>query len=224
MDGIVYPVVISDQKATLRTAQEAGRVVVGWLHPGGEQDLSPARYLVEDPDVAGERYLERIVRRHYGWPWTIAATGRLLIREFCIADLKQIPKETGDSGDDRIFTSQETLTAYIKSQYGFFEYGIWAVIRKTDHALVGKAGVTGRGGRLELGYHIFRPYRKLGYATEACQAILTYAAAEFECPVYAETQTGNRESVKVLNKLGFTLAAEKCIPPAPDCCQYVWNC
>lgn len=224
VDGILYPVVISDQKAALLAAQEAGRVIVGWLHPGGDQDLSPARYLVEDPDAAGEHYLERIVRRHYGWPWTIAATSRLLVREFYAGDLEQLPKEAGDSGDDRIFTNNETLTAYIRSQYGFFEYGIWAVIRKTDHALVGKAGVTGRGGRLELGYHIFRPYRKQGYATEACRAILKYAAAEFECPVYADTNTSNVESIKVLKKLGFTQTAEKGNPPAPDCCQYVWNC
>lgn len=223
--GILYPVVISDCKAVLLAAREAGKVIVGYLHPGGEQDLSPARYLVENPDTASDSYLERIVFRHYGWSWIIAKTGRLLVREFNLKDLEQIPQETGDRRDDRIFTTKDTLKAYISCQYGFFEYGIWAVVRIKDNILIGKAGVTDCEGRLELGYHIFPPYRNQGYATEACRSILTYVAAEYNCPVYAKTKSGNAESVRVLKKLGFTRTEhQKYNPLAKDFFQYVWNC
>jgi len=222
--GTLYPVVISDSKAVLLTAKEDGKAVVGYLHPGGEQDLSPAVYLVENPDLAGDCYLKRVVRRHHGWPWPITKTGRLAVREFHLDDLGYILKETGGHMDDRIFTSKDTLRAYIRSQYGFYEYGIWAVVRKEDNRLIGKAGVTGCGGRLELGYHIFKPYRNQGYATEASRAILTYVAAEFCCPVYAKTRTGNVDSVKVLKKLGFTRTEQTGNPPAKYWCQYVWNC
>lgn len=222
--GVLYPVVISDRQAALLAAQEDGRVIVGYLHPGGDQDLSPARYLVEAPDQADELYLERVVHRHYGRPWPIAETGRLLIREFHLEDLGQIPQEAGDDPDDQIFTSGDTLNAYIRSQYGFFEYGLWAVVRRRDNRLIGKAGVTDCESRLSLGYHIFSPYQNQGYATEACQAVLTYVAAAFNCPVYAKTRTGNAASMKVLEKLGFNRLVQTGNQSAKDWCQYVWNC
>lgn len=187
-----------------------------------EQDLSPAEYLVEDPDTADDHYLERVVYRHYGWPWNIAETERLRIREFHLKDLGQIPAETDSTGDDRIFSEKDTLEAYIRFQYRFFDSGIWAVIRKNDECLIGQAGVTDCGGRLELGYRIFRPYRNCGYATEACRAILAYVDKEFNQPVYAKTETGNAASVNVLKKLGFT-QPETGNLPGQDWYQYVWN-
>lgn len=104
---------------------------------------------------------------------------------------------------DRVFYDKDKLESYIKSQYRFYEYGIWAVVRKADDVIVGKAGVTNLeesehsefGNKtipteesaeyLELGYHIFRPYRRQGYAEEACRAILNYAKEELACPVCA---------------------------------------
>ncbi len=224
VNNIEYLVVISDEKMTLLAAKQAGRVIVGYLHPEGDQDLSPAEYLVEHPDAADDIYLERVVRRRYGLPWQITETERLQIREFGIEDLPKILPEYTDSEADRIFTNAETLDAYIHSQYRFFEYGIWALIRKEDNILIGKAGITDGESGLELGYHIFSPYRGCGYATEACRSILSYVKTELAAPVNAKTETGNQASVRVLKKLGFVLMEGKYNPPEPGWYQYVWNC
>ncbi|MGL5435967.1 MAG: GNAT family N-acetyltransferase [Lachnospiraceae bacterium] len=221
INGITCPVVISDCRITLLAASEAGRVIVGYLHPQGDQDLGPAEYLIECLESADDTYLERIVRRRYGLPWQIAETERLTIREFCTEDWSRIPQEPADRDADRIFTDAAMLTAYIGSQYRFYEYGIWAVVRKEDNVIVGKAGVADSDMRLELGFHIFVPFRNRGYASEACNAILAYVKEELDCPVYAKTETGNLASVRVLEKLGFTLMEERYNPQGQDWYQYV---
>ena len=35
------------------------------------------------------------------------------------------------SEEEELFRDQEKLAAYIKGQYGFYEYGTWALVRKT---------------------------------------------------------------------------------------------
>ena len=130
-----------------------------------EKALPMARYVAETTDAVTERYLEQVVRREKGMPWIIKETDRLRIREFMAKDAGQVPEEPEDQKDDRIFQDQEKLEAYIKGQYGFFGYGLWAVERKEDAKIIGKAGITqcDEEGRMELGYHIFAPYRRQAF-------------------------------------------------------------
>ena len=169
VENMIIRVVISDDEKTLLAAKAAGRVIVGVAGENGERALPMARYLVAAEAAATEQYLEQVVRREKGLPWMIKETDRLLIREFTAKDAGQVPQEPEDQEDDRIFQDREKLTAYIEGQYGFFGYGLWAVERKTDRRIVGKAGITGcdEEGRMELGYHIFTPYRRQGYGEEA---------------------------------------------------------
>ena len=113
---------------------------------------------------------------------------------------------------DQVFYDVEKLKAYIKGQYRFCEYGIWALVRKTDGRIIGKAGLSnakeretvranGSDEELELGYHVFHPYRRQGYAEEACRAILDYAKNELDCPVCACVAGENTASVRLLRKL-----------------------
>ena len=166
------------------------------------------------------------MRRHIGLPWIIAETDRLLIREFTPDDIAQMPEEPDawytveERAADKIFYDKDKLEAYIKSQYRFYEYGIWAVVRKADGVVVGKAGVTnleepehGESEHeimlpeesteyVELGYHIFRHFRRQGYAEEACRAVLNYAKEELACPVCAHVAKENTASIQMLEKLG----------------------
>lgn len=219
-----YCVVISDDQETLLAARAAGRVPVGLL---GEKDLSAARYLIETMDTADEQFLERVVRRELGLPWIIGESDRLILREFTMEDLTQIPQEPGDQDADRVFYTPDSLEAYIRGQYGFFEYGLWAVVRKEDGRIMGKAGVVGAEEnplKLELGYHIFLPYRRRGYAQEACRMILDYVTETYECPVYAVTEDANRASRCLLEKLGFELMTQKYNGSEPGRCRYEWCC
>ena len=73
-------------------------------------------------------------------PWIIAETERLVIREFTAEDAAHMIQEDVGPGDE-IFHRREKLTAYIDSQYRFFEYGIWAVVEKESMTVIGKAGL-----------------------------------------------------------------------------------
>lgn len=252
-----YPVVVSDERKALLAAKAAGRAFVGLIYleeDGGgsqEDDIWDAEYLAT-PDAICPEYLERIVRRHIGLPWIITETDRFIIREFTVEDIAGMPEEPDvwftqeEREDDQVFYDAEKLKAYIKNQYRFYEYGIWALVRKTDGRIIGKAGLSnakerdfaganeaeGQLGKaaesgndfeskrradsengvpdangmedrefLELGYHIFRPYRRQGYAEEACRAILDYAKKELECPVCACVAEENTASIRLLRKL-----------------------
>ncbi len=264
VENKAYPVVVSDEREALLAAKAAGRVFVGLIYmeneirqqvvdeagdragklsdaAHGTENLWDAEYLAA-PDAICPEYLERIVRRHIDLPWIIAETDRLLIREFTQDDIPQMPEEPDvwytekERTADKVFYDKDKLEAYIKSQYRFYEYGIWAVVRKADGVIVGKAGVTNQkesghdefenkripekksenttipmeesAEYLELGYHIFRPYRRQGYAKEACRAILNYAKEELSCPVCARVAKENTVSIQLLWKLGVQYVVE----------------
>lgn len=64
---------------------------------------------------------------------------------------------------------------------------------------------------LELGYRTFAPYRRRGYAEEACRLILAYIEDWYEeddCEVeiFAVTRASNLASENLLRKLGFNIS------------------
>lgn len=241
INGQRYMVTISDEQQTLLAAKAAGRVVVGLLHERGEPALGAAEYLIETLDTADTQYLERIVRRHIGFPWTIAESERLIIREFTMDDIPQVIPDADDGESDAVFYTPDKLAAYIRHQYRFYEYGVWAVVRRSDGVILGKAGITDWDGRcgwetgmaevpfewkpgVELGYHIFSPYRKQGYAGEACRMILDEVTRERNCPVYAVTDSANEASIRLLTKLEFGFIGQRYSGAARLRYLYGWNC
>ena len=92
-------------------------------------------------------------------------------------------------------------------QYGF---GLWAVERLSDGHFIGDAGLTMQSiegvSRHEIGYHIHRGDRGLGYATEAARACLDFAfenvGAGFVCSV---VHPENPASAKVAERVHATM-------------------
>lgn len=158
---------------------------------------------------------------------------------------------------DSIFYDKDKLQAYIDSQYRFYEYGIWALVDKSSGKLIGKAGIFNGEDLpeegLEIGYHVFEPYRKQGYAFEACEGILKYAAEQLsvcqstsrvqeemkrstenqECgeredelrmSLYAKIDPSNEVSIHLAKKLGFELTARKYTESTQSHDLYVWSC
>ncbi len=225
VNGREVPVLISDEKEALLAAKAAGRAIVGLWRPGQEmEEISAARYVVENIGDTTEEYLERVARRHLGLPWHICETERLLIRELFADDFDEV--WTNQIG--RGFGSIEELEAYTKNQYAFYEFGFWALVEKKTGELVGMAGLTvpgtpsdeeARGERLEryvlrtsesegeileLGYHIFSKFRRMGYAMEACQAIIRYGTEELMASEFVvRIAVDNEKSKRLAWGLGF---------------------
>nr|WP_314465811.1 GNAT family N-acetyltransferase [uncultured Clostridium sp.] len=240
IEGKNFRVTISDEYEALRSALAEGRAVIGlWDRERTDQCLTPAAYLVESLSDLTPEFLERVVRRKEGQPWNIASTRRLLIREFMASDADEIPKEPDGGKNGELFCSRETLESYARQQYGFYEYGIWALFDRDKKTIVGKAGIFNldvgedeemssfikkNDTPLELGYHIFTPYRRQGYAGEACKAILTYAASSLTDRIYARVLEENRASVSLLESLDFQLKGRTHSGSASPQCLYEWNC
>lgn len=225
VDGQVYTVVISDEYEALLAASAAGRAILGlWDSSRSGVDLSPATYLAERLEDVDEEYLEQVVRRRFGLPWKIAETKRLVVREFCLKDAGAVLAEEKRAGDAGIFDTRERLEEYIRCQYGFYQYGLWALVRKADGKIVGKAGLTDFLEGLELGYHIYEPYRGEGYGLEACREILNWSRVYQNCPVYAKIDASNEASIRLACACGFQLIQKKYTEAGRCLCLYSWNC
>ena len=170
VDGRICPVTVSDENKALLAAKAAGGAIVGiWREnrgenrsepgdenrnePGGDtpgmscgeaetdrdtSGLDACLYLVTGEEDVTADLLEKAARRHLGLPWIIADTPRLRIREFTDND----PLEKPNPWDCGVFAEEETRRAYIRHQYRFSEYGIWALEEKAGGRIIGKAGIT----------------------------------------------------------------------------------
>ncbi len=163
IDNKSYMVVVSDEIQALLAAKAAGRAVVG-VTEGSRRDMGGIPYVVPAPEDATEELLELVLRRHLGLPWFIERTGRLVIREFVREDAPAIPQEEYGR-EEEIFRSPELLALYIKNQYGFYEYGTWAVVHRETGELIGMAGVS--NPRLPEDMEIFLTHAGMAGRTEA---------------------------------------------------------
>lgn len=201
VEGIRYPVTVSDDNEALLAAAAAGRAIIGIWDPSVRPlgaGFDACLYLVCEMEAADDMLLEKAVRRQYGLPWIIAQTKRLLIREFTKDD--PLEAESADDGDG-VFSDRARREDYIDNQYRFHECGLWALVLKKSGVIIGKAGITAG----QLGYHIYGPFRGRGYAFEACSAILGYAEEELGLRhVRIKTGEGNEASVRLAEALGFS--------------------
>ena len=139
IEGKEYTLLISDEPQALLEAKASGRAVLGCLDTGnGEgasRDFQGIPYVVPSMEYVTEELLELILRRYLGLPWLIDETERLYIREFVKEDAENIPEEEYGK-EEEIFRDPDKLEVYIKNQYGFYEYGTWAVLKKSPSLLI----------------------------------------------------------------------------------------
>ena len=86
-------------------------------------------------------------------------------------------------------------------------YGIWPVVHKGDHRVIGECGVTQIPGwepDVEIAWIFNKAYHGQGYATEAARAVIEYAFSELEITrLYALIDRFNAPSIAVANRLGM---------------------
>ena len=149
-------------------------------------------------------------------------TDRLIIRKLCRRDILVWAEFFLDKAsfdfiglqDDRqpCDHSERWMERQFK-RYREGEYGLMALIEKESMKLVGQCGLitmnVQREGELEIGYHILKEHRNMGFATEAA---LAFRDKVFENNITENLitviNTNNMLSVKVTNKLGFNKAGE----------------
>lgn len=210
--------VISSDQRILDLAAEKNVTAIGYQPPHSGSFLK-ADMVVEGFDEIDPGFFLRTYERHFHIPWTIAETKRCIIREFSMQDLDALYDMYQEAGMTDYMEAlycyeeeREYQKAYIENMYRFYGYGMWLVFEKETGGLVGRAGIEHSEkleGEFELGYAVRTKYQKQGYAFEACQAIIAYAATELEISkLHCLIQKDNTKSIKLAKKMGFSFEKE----------------
>ncbi len=206
---------VTDSSVMLSELRQRGDYGIAFLHDHNRQeDFSGAAYAVTDIADLEWESLEKAYLRLAGKPWKVLETDRCLVRETTVEDVEEFyriyaePSITyymedlfPDPADEKAY-----IRNYIKEIYGFYGYGLWTVLRKADHEVIGRAGLSWRQGfdMPELGFVIGVPYQRKGYAYEVCEAIAEYGERELGFQeIQALVRKENEASLSLCRKLGF---------------------
>ena len=127
----------------------------------------------------------------------------------------EIPGDWPDEHDARFLRLR---LGQLQRDAALSEWLLRAAVLREEHVMVGHAGFHGPPGvngpakesALEVGYTIFSPYRGRGLATEAVQALMTWAREQRGIHDFlASVSPENAASLAVLAKLGFVQSGEQ---------------
>lgn len=147
----------------------------------------------------------------------ILDTPRLTLREFTTDDAGFIVELLNDPGwlryiGDRGVRTEADARAWIDERlvgsYRRHGYGLWAMQRRTDGALLGMCGLVRRDSLPDpdVGYALMSHARGHGLAREAAAACLQYASRHLGLGrVLAITRPDNESSVATLRAIGMRL-------------------
>jgi ribosomal-protein-alanine N-acetyltransferase len=103
----------------------------------------------------------------------------------------------------------DLIVAFVEGQVGEMERDVgfyWSVRQSSDGTYLGSVDLSDidwRHHRAEVGFILARPAWGQGFAYEAMQAVMGYAATQGLKRLWARTHVGNNASEKLLLKLGF---------------------
>ena len=150
----------------------------------------------------------------------ITTTDRLIIRHLDSDDVAALCQLFGDAevmryGDG--VQSRDWVAQWIQranTHYQQWGYGPYAVVQTATGTLIGYCGlflfddVNGRP-EVEIGYRLIRSFWGHGYATEAAQAVATYATTTWGIKrLIALIDPSNVASIRVAHKLGMHYEAD----------------
>jgi ribosomal-protein-alanine N-acetyltransferase len=109
---------------------------------------------------------------------------------------------------DNLVISRERAAEVIagsQADFAAHRYGLWSVVENTSGRIIGFCGLRSgdEEGVPELLYGLLPRYWGHGFATEAAQAVLSYAFALGYPEVVAATDVPNDASARVLERLGM---------------------
>ncbi len=148
---------------------------------------------------------------------TILATARLRLRQLTLDDaafILELVNEPawlryiGNRGVRTLDDARDYLSKRILTMYARHGFGLWAVERKTDAALLGLCGLLKRDALddVDLGFALLTRFEGCGYAREAAAATLAHGQKIFGLKrIVAITAPENPRSHALLAALGFAL-------------------
>jgi ribosomal-protein-alanine N-acetyltransferase len=149
---------------------------------------------------------------------------RLLFRTW---EIKDIDKALALWGDPLVMTfigkgglSREQAEARLLSEISCQEKNkvqYWPIFQKTDNQFIGCCGLkpwvhSAKGGH-ELGFHIVQTAWGKGFAQEAAGEVVRFAKAQRMSHLMAGHHPENRNSKKILERLGFEFVEKVFYPP-----------
>lgn len=151
-------------------------------------------------------------------------TERLHIRPFTIDDASFIlallnsPGWLKYIGDRKVYTltaAEEYLREKLIPDYAKFNYGFFCCERLKDGVAVGMCGLTLRPylDEPDIGFGFLEAHCGQGYALEAAQAVMQYAAEKLNIEkILAFTLPTNIRSIRLLKKIGLKEAGPFFVP------------
>ncbi len=214
-----YPegtLVLTDSQAVIDECEARHIPVAGYEHDSIKG--LKCQHLLLDVDDVDDYVFENIYRRCKNIPWFIAETERCFIREFSMDDLDDLFELYSKPGVtefmEPLFEYEEERQYeqnYIDYIYKLYGFGMWLVYDKMSKELIGRAGIEVRDtcdkeNQAELGFCISSDRWRMGFAYEVCSKIIEIAFDEYGITsLIARCDPGNIASVKLLEKLGFSI-------------------
>lgn len=153
-------------------------------------------------------------------PSVVLETDRLVLRRWRVSDAA-LQRELWTERDPRVpphrrispdgHPTIEDLEDRIRNDLPDASLGLLAAERRSSGDVIGYCGlipnVHGQDGEPELAYEFLRKVWGNGYATEAAQAVLGWAAESGYRRLWATIREWNAPSRRVMDKLGFVETA-----------------
>lgn len=158
----------------------------------------------------------------------LPVTARLRLRRFTVDDMTfvlqlftdaDVIRYIGDRGVHNLADARRYVELRLLSAYRRYGFGLYAVTRRADDALMGMCGLVQRKGLddVDLGFAFLPLYRGQGYAREAATAVLAYAQNVLKLPrLAAITDPENGRSIHLLQILDFQFQKQIQLPNDPD--------
>lgn len=179
-----------------------------WISSTCKERPLPIQCLVQAAIVNGQ-YVALASHRK---PMKPLQSERLELREWNPSDaswlsaLNSNPEVIQFTGDTE-FSSQEEALRLIQSYPNYQQdgFGRWMVIHKIDDRPIGWCGLKNNPWGIDLGFRFFSEYWGNGIATEAALSTLKWAKAAGLSRIIGRTLSGNKASIRVLEKVNMKL-------------------
>ena len=209
--------VIEDSGNGCKAARAADMICAAYYNPdSGEQNLGPAHVVMEGYEEIDRSFLEKVYCHGRHIPYTICETERLILKEMTEKDIPvliSIVKEDEEFKDAVIDVEEEirNFASYRRYMYEMCDMGYWLILEKEGGTIIGSVGFepklwNQKDTVVELGYQIACDKRRQGFAYEACRAALEQAENRGADHIYCRIRKENTASIKLAEKLGFTVA------------------